>query len=303
MKKGNHSTGRNPLAEGLIWVAAGVTAFAAHAGAVAYMLQEPPAPAGTNEPPAAIMIEMAPEPQATNTEEDQVAPDQQNVEEVKSEATEPPPEPQPEPPPEEPAPEPEPVVEPQPEPPPVEQPQTVEQQPPEPEKPPEQATAPMENVEVPLPVVRPPPPVQKKKEVAERKPEQKPKPQPQKQVEQVEAKAQVTQSDRTAASQNSSGLFSSSPSPAKWQSRLVSYLERRKRYPKESRENKEEGTVTVRMQIDDSGNVLSVSVSRSSGFPALDQATLEAIRKASPVPAPPPGAGKSITVPFRFSLR
>ena len=79
-------------------------------------------------------------------------------------------------------------------------------------------------------------------------------------------------------------------------------MQRRKRYPRDSERNREEGTVYATFKIDGSGNVLSVSIARSSGFGGLDQAILEMIKQASPVPAPPPEAGKTITVPFRFNL-
>lgn len=117
------------------------------------------------------------------------------------------------------------------------------------------------------------------------------------------AKAEVKQSDRVAARETSTTTGSASVSPAKWQSRLMSHLERRKRYPSESRSNREEGTVYVRFRIDDSGNVLAVSLSRSSGYPTLDNAVLDMVRAASPVPPPPPGVNKTITAPVRFNIR
>jgi periplasmic protein TonB len=314
MKPGNDLKGGGFAAKDmLLWTAAGVLAFAAHAGAVVLMMREPIEAAASNQPPAAIMIEMAPEPEATKVDENQITPDQQDAQEVKSDAITPPVEPPPEPVVEQP-----PQPDPTPEPPP---PEKVEE-PPQPDTPPvepqpeplpeptpvEQAvTQELDNVAVPLPLTRPPEaPVEKK--VAEKpKPVVKKKaqtpPPPKAQAAMREAKAEVTQSDRTAAKTTSSGLFSSSVTPAKWQAKLSAYLQRRKRYPRESQRNREEGTVYARFQIDGSGNVLSVSISRSSGFAGLDQAILEMIKQASPVPAPPPDAGKTITVPFKFNLR
>ncbi|HBF32480.1 energy transducer TonB [Rhizobium sp.] len=311
MKPGNDLRARLSAAEVLLWGAAGVVAFAAHAGAVVLMMREPIETAASNQPPAAIMIDLAPEPEAAKVDDNQVSPDQHDAQEVVSPSMTPPVE---EPPPE-------PIKEPQPDPAPPEptppEPTPVEPPPPElpkPEpivepKPVEQAeTAPMENVEVPLPLTRPPEVQPQKKAEEAPKPVVKKKPQtpppPKAQVAAREAKAEVTQSDKTAAQTTSSGLFSSSSAtPAKWQTQLSAYLQRRKRYPRESERNKEEGTVYARFQIDGSGNVLSVSISRSSGFAGLDQAIVDMIRQASPVPAPPPEAGKTITVPFRFSLR
>lgn len=314
MKSFDHLKGsRFSATDVVLWGAASVLAFAAHAGAVALMLHEPVEAPGAAEPPAAIMIEMAPEPEAAKVDEEQITPDQQDVQEVKSETVTPPVE-QP----------PEPVAEPQPEPTPQEPPppEVVEQTPPpevtpvepqpepvpEPPKPVEEKeTKALENVEVPLPLPKPPE-VKPEQKIAETpKPVVKKKPKtttpPKAEAPMREAKAEVTQSDRTAAKTTSSGLFSSSVTPAKWQSQLSAYLQRRKRYPSESQKNKEEGTVYARFQIDASGNVLSVSISRSSGSATLDQSILELIRQASPVPAPPPEANKTVTVPFNFDLR
>lgn len=316
-----------------LWAFAAVVVVAAHAGAVALMMQEPEVAAADDGSQSAIMIELAAEPEAVETEEEQIVPDEVDAEEVKTAAIEPLPEPQmtlPDTPPPipqpvaEPVPEPtpiaetppEPVPEPDPEPevepvPPVEQAQEMPEPPPEPlpEPPPEpvvepvapeiqQVMAELENVEVPLPVTRPPPPA---KEPPPKKVAAAPPVPPASQAAR-KAKAEVTQSDRTAARETSSGR-GPSVAPAQWQSRLMSHLERRKRYPSESRANKEQGTVTVRFSIDPSGNVLSASISRSSGFSGLDQAVLEMVQRASPVPAPPPGVNRTIVAPVKFSLR
>lgn len=374
------------LGEIAIWTIAALSVAGAHAGAVALLLKDPAQAAADNAPPAAIMIELSPEPEAAATEEDVVAPDAVDAEEVKTAAIDPqpvppppepvtqpvaeaPPEPAPpEPAPAEPAPpEPQPTeavetpldpppaapeqTEPMPAetaqmpeaPPPVETPPPQElaaQMPPEPlpaeplppeplppePLPPEpvvepspieqQQTAALDNVEVPLPMFRPLPPLELKPEPSKpepRKPEARTEPKKKPPARKAEAapaasqaaqkaQAKATQSDRTAATQTSSG-GGSSISPDRWQSRLMSHLERRKRYPAESRSNREQGTVMVRFSIDNSGNVLSVSLSRSSGYPALDRAVVEMVRAASPVPAPPPGVSKTIVAPVQFSLR
>ena len=81
----------------------------------------------------------------------------------------------------------------------------------------------------------------------------------------------------------------------------MAHLERRKRYPPGAQARGERGTVYVRFTIDASGNVQSVSLSRSSGHAELDQEVLAMVRRASPVPAPPPGAQRDIIAPVRFS--
>jgi protein TonB len=302
------------LGELLLWTSAALCVAAAHAGAVALMMREPDRAAEDASPSAAIMIELAPEPVAEVTEEEQIVPDPVDAEEIKTASHEPVPEPIEEPLPE-PMPQPipelpveevveqvrEPVIEPPPLlpellPEPVEEIDPVEQM----------VMAQLENVAVPIPVVRPLPPKPaeaKPKKAPERKKVEKPRtPPPPASQTARKAKAEVALADRTAAKATSAG-GGHSVSPARWQSRLMSHLERRKRYPSEARSNREEGTVYVRFRIDDGGNVLSVSLSRSSGHSSLDQAVLDMVRRASPVPAPPPGVSKTITAPVRFNIR
>lgn len=50
-------------------------------------------------------------------------------------------------------------------------------------------------------------------------------------------------------------------------------------YPLESRRNMEEGTVTLGLLVGTDGRVAEISVANSSGFPRLDKAALEAVRK------------------------
>ncbi|EKF57446.1 tonB protein [Agrobacterium albertimagni AOL15] len=269
------------LGEGLLWTTAGVLIATAHAGAVAVLLREPDMVMADSGPPPAIMIELAPEPEAVITDETEISTEQVDAEEVKTATSEPLPEPIPER-----------VEQPLPEPP-----------PPEPEPEPEFAELQPEVPPLiePEPLPEPLPEIEKKKEPAPKKVVKKQATPPASQAART-AKAEVAQSTRNAAAATASGA-GPGVSPARWQSRLMSHLERRKRYPSAARSNREEGTVYVRFRIDDSGNVLSVSLSRSSGFPTLDNAVLDMVRAASPVPAPPVGVNKTITAPVRFNLR
>ncbi|MCQ1851745.1 cell envelope integrity protein TolA [Neorhizobium galegae] len=308
-----------------LWGAAGLLMLTVHFGAAAYLMREQPEVLADNAPPAAIMIELAPEPEAANTEEEQISPDMQEQEQVMSEQAEPVEEPQPEPveqPQPEPEPMPEPVAEPveQPvEPPPQEVAETVE---PEPVQPPvaepqpepieeikpvdEQMTAALENVEVPLPAMRPlPPPVAEKPPEQPKKPEprkepvkkvQKPKQQQQQaRPDMAEAKIQAKQSDRTAASQNSTSLFSASVSPQQWMTRVRTKIAR---YARKCPGNGT-GIVTVRFSFDGSGNIGNVSVAGSSGNASIDDYVASAVRRASPIPAPPSGVASSLSQPVK----
>lgn len=294
-----------------LWAFAGALVLTAHGAAGWWLMQERPIPMVDASEPAAIMIDLAAEPMAPEAVEEQVSPDEvdaemaeavpvETVEEVEvAEPVEPI--------------EPEPVQEVEETPPeevePVETAEAVEPEIEEPIDPIEEmVVAALEKVEVPLPQVRPEPP--RKEEVKQEKPREKPrrKPEPAKARQQPSTekrKAQVVtqqQAPRAAAQQNSTGARSS-VSPARWQARVASHLERRKRYPAAAKRQGQQGTAQVRFTIDGSGNVQSVSLVRSSGVPALDEEVVSLVRRASPVPAPPPGVNRTIVVPIRFSMR
>ncbi len=290
--------------EVVLWLIAGLAVFLAHGGIWLWLTRKSPIEMADNAPPPAIMIELAPEPEAIETETNEITEQAENALEAKSEAKEPVEEPQEEA--QQPVPE-----DAQPEEPKEEIAETEPEITPEPEIDPveQEIVTQLENVEVPIPVFRPKP-TEKEKPVEKPKPKkqdmvQKPKrekPAPKSKAS-TQASAQVTQSNRNAANQNAAAMGFGSVSPAKWQSRLMAHLERRKRYPSGARSRREEGTAYVRFRIDDAGNVLSASLARSSGFPELDNAVVDLVRRASPVPAPPPGVNKIITAPVRFTVR
>jgi periplasmic protein TonB len=292
-----------------LWIGAGLLALAAHAGALAWALRAPPIAVADNAPPPAIMIELAAEPEAINTETNEIAEQMQDSAEVQSETVEPveqPPEAVQQPtaqeiPSEEPVEE---IAESEPEP--------VDAVTPEPEPEPdpieEELISALENVEVPIPAARPKPPEEKPVDKPEKK-EETAKKRPKRETPAPSSKpasaaaAQVTQSKRNAARQSIAGMGFGSVSPAKWQSRLMGHLERRKRYPPGARSRREQGTAYVRFTIDERGNVLSATLARSSGSPELDAEVIDLVRRASPVPAPPPGVNKTITAPVKFAAR
>lgn len=91
-----------------------------------------------------------------------------------------------------------------------------------------------------------------------------------------------------------------------WRGELAERLQRSKRYPESARAHDEQGTATARFTMDRSGHVLSISLVRSSGSQALDEEALALIRRADPLPPMPSDmAGETITltVPVTFSLR
>lgn len=269
----------------LRWTAAALCVVALHAGVAWWVLRSPPVALSPGPPPA-VMIDLAPLPEAVATDAEQSAPDEVFAEAAeaavasRSEAV-------PE--------EAETEV-------PDEAAETALDDAVEPDLPE------LESVEVPLPAARSP--VQPGAEAPSvtrprpKRPSERPSApsasRPSSTARQ-QASAPVNVSNRTAASESASGA--SGESPVTWQARLMAHLERRKLYPSAARARGETGTAYVRFRIDGEGNVLSVSLARSSGHSELDQAVLALVRRASPVPAPPPQAQRMITAPVQFSVR
>jgi len=78
-----------------------------------------------------------------------------------------------------------------------------------------------------------------------------------------------------------------------------------KYYPKMAERRGQQGTVVVTIEMDGKGNVLSVFVSKSSGYASLDKSALRVVKKASPLPRPPAvllGDTITITVPLGYKL-
>ncbi|TKT80974.1 energy transducer TonB [Aquamicrobium sp. LC103] len=296
------------------WTAAGVVVLGVHAAAfwmTENLREAVPAQGG---PPPAIMIDLSPEVAPAPAPEEAVAPgpevaeDQPEPVEEPEEIAEPEPAETP-PPPVEPEPVPEEVVEPQPEPEPVEEvaeQEPVEETPPEPEI--VEAITP--EVNIPLPTARP----ERPRQVAEKAPPRRETQAPRKEREPARQRPQARPSAPQAAQANQPPRASArqgearraSVSPERWQSRLTSYLNRHKRYPRGARNRREEGTVTLSFSIDPSGRVLSASIARSSGYPELDKEVLDMVRRVSPVPAPPPEIARprmNLAVPVQFSIR
>lgn len=285
------------VGEAVSWVGASVVVVGAYAAATLWYLQEPPVVIADNGPPPAIMIELAMQEQAQETDVDDITPDQETGEDsLAAKDVAPAEEPLPDTPEE------------------LANEIPVAKEAPEPQETRDSAetagdiekvVTQLENVAIPLPQPKPPPPAQKPTKVTAPK-EKREKARPQKQAAasaaKLKAKAKILRSERTAAQRWSVG-GSSSVSPAKWTSRLLAHLKRRQRYPAGARSRREQGTAYVRFGIDEAGVVLSVRLARSSGFRELDTEAVAMVKRASPVPAPPPGVNRSLTVPVSFRSR
>lgn len=96
----------------------------------------------------------------------------------------------------------------------------------------------------------------------------------------------------------------SSETRADWEALVLAHLERFRRYPPRARAARQQGIAYVRFTMDRSGAVLASSVVRKSGFFTLDQAALDTLRRAQPLPAIPAGLPNimELTVPIQFEL-
>jgi protein TonB len=147
---------------------------------------------------------------------------------------------------------------------------------------------PKPTLEEPKPVEKP---VRKKTPEPKKKVAAKPKP---KQQEAPDLARSAQNAPKAAAPSASKGGTGSSLSPAKWASQV------RARIVRASRSTRGTGRVMISFAVSSSGQISSVSVSGSSGDPNLDRAAVSIVRRASPVPAPPPGVSRNVTVPVKF---
>jgi TonB family protein len=86
-----------------------------------------------------------------------------------------------------------------------------------------------------------------------------------------------------------------------WQKTLMAHLNRHKRYP--SGAGRRTAEVAIAFTLDRLGHVVASGLRRSSGDRAFDEAALAMMKRADPVPAPPPSVadeGLSFEVPVMF---
>lgn len=72
-----------------------------------------------------------------------------------------------------------------------------------------------------------------------------------------------------------------------YQEAVRNKIEHQKRYPASARQRQAEGRVTLRFVISPEGALKGVRVVKSSGHADLNQAALEAVKRAAPFPPPP----------------
>ena len=96
----------------------------------------------------------------------------------------------------------------------------------------------------------------------------------------------------------------SSDARQSWEARLLAHLERYRRFPARARAARQQGTAHIRFRMNRAGSVLTASVLRSSGSVTLDQAALDTLKRAQPLPAIPEDRPDEIelTIPVEFYL-
>jgi protein TonB len=84
-------------------------------------------------------------------------------------------------------------------------------------------------------------------------------------------------------------LTSSQASVSKISSYLAiirAQIEQNKHYPRFAKRQNHEGTSLIKLRIAKDGSVIQIIMLSSSGYEPLDKATLDAVKKSSPFPAP-----------------
>jgi protein TonB len=91
---------------------------------------------------------------------------------------------------------------------------------------------------------------------------------------------------------------------ATWQKELAAHLHKHKRYP--SDRSSQSAELIVRFELDRIGHVVSAHIVKGSGDASFDQAALAMMRRADPVPPPPPliaDEGLTFTLPVVFRVK
>lgn len=288
-------TPRHVPRSALVWGVAGGLALAAHAAVALLALRPAPSlPPGPPGPPA-VLIDLAPLPSsAAAADQDRFGPDAIDAPDIPA-----PPEPETRAAPVE----------------------TATALPPAPQTPAlaDRAAAP--------PVVPPPPepapeprPVPRPVELSRRPPMETPRPEPPRPqtVRPQTVRPQAARSERppsqaatatrlraarpaeTSAAPSGGGGGATANEISRWTAQVMARLHSRMVYPSAESAAGRGGTAVVWIFFTPDGTVRSARLKQSSGNRAVDAAALSAVRKASPLPKPPPGAPLDLGAPFTF---
>ncbi|MBX9946908.1 MAG: TonB family protein, partial [Reyranella sp.] len=87
--------------------------------------------------------------------------------------------------------------------------------------------------------------------------------------------------------------------------RVARHTSRYRYYPRVALEGRQEGRVVTRVTIARDGGLIDVRIDKSSGWPAIDAAELDALRKSAPFPPVPPdmpGDPLILILPINYDL-
>ncbi|MEX2617235.1 MAG: TonB family protein [Alphaproteobacteria bacterium] len=93
---------------------------------------------------------------------------------------------------------------------------------------------------------------------------------------------------------------------ADYMSYLLAWLQKHKEYPRLARRHRQQGTALMYFEMDRDGRIHTAALRQSSGHAALDDEARALIRRAEPLPPPPPevaGDRIRLVVPVQFYLR
>lgn len=143
--------------------------------------------------------------------------------------------------------------------------------------------------------------------IADDKSEAKSKPEPERESEsrqepsEVASKAQQ-QSTGRASQERAGGTRGDAKS---YFAKLMAWLHQHKNYPPELKKEKVQGVVVIKFSINQSGEVISASIKTGSGHASLDQAALDMLERANPVPPIPEAMARerlTLAIPVEYSL-
>jgi protein TonB len=138
-----------------------------------------------------------------------------------------------------------------------------------------------------------------------------PQPNPRRAERRAAAPPAATPRRQNAGTGRATGNSSARAAPgeaevANYSGRVLSHLQRRKRYPRAAASRRLNGDVGLRFTIDRSGRVTAARVTRSSGHQVFDQEVLAMVQRANPFPAIPANfdrSSMSFSVTIRFAPR
>ncbi len=115
--------------------------------------------------------------------------------------------------------------------------------------------------------------------------------------------AQRQEAERQAQAKAAEAAAANAAAASAYRSSVIGHLASFKRYPPAARARGAQGNPAVSFSIDASGRVDSVSLTRASGDPDIDAEIVAMVRRASPFPAPPPGAPHVFSAGVNFRLQ